>query len=74
MKLLNASDEAYFQKILKTYEQEFGKDKVIIIYPNYYTRNVDPKDHFPSKVESWDLSAVGLRVENFTANFTLMVT
>ena len=70
---LKASDENLFAQTLRSYMQEFGPDKVIIVFPLSWHKKIDVKRYSPCRVETWDLTAVGLRVENCSANFTMLV-
>ena len=70
----NSQDETLFRKNILTYQQEFGKDKVILLFPEKWAKTIDPKDYFPMKVESWEINGIGLRTTNCTANWTLLLT
>ena len=71
---LKPQDEELFNKNLKTYEQEFGKENLVIVFPQAWSKNLDLKIFAPTKVEAWELNAVGIRVSNCSANFTLLIT
>ncbi len=68
------ADEALFMKNITTYQQEFGKDKVILIFPEKWAKTIDPKAYLPMKVESWELNAAGIKAANCSANFTILLT
>lgn len=70
---LAASDERLFLQTLAAYEQEFGVERIVAIFPYSWAKKIDPAKFHPIKCETWDLNGVGIRVNNCTANFTLLV-
>ncbi len=67
-------DEALFLKNITTYQQEFGKDKVVLLFPEKWAKTLDPKNYLPMKIESWELNGIGIRASNCSANWTLLLT
>ncbi len=75
---LDPSHERVFYDTMATYGEEFGADKVIVIFPKRWSKRLDPEAFKPMKLQTWELPAVGLRVHSVgrrcTAQFTMVVT
>jgi hypothetical protein len=67
------SQERIFYKTLSCYEQEFGAEKITIIFPKSWTSKMDLSVFLPIKVKVWDSDILGIRVDGITAVYNQVV-
>ena len=68
---LSEQQEFTFYKVLTSYEEEFGIDKLVILIPPSWVGSVDMLIFSSIEIRVWAADAVGIRVKNASAKFIM---
>lgn len=63
-------EERKFNSILTAYEQEFGADNIIIIFPERLSYILKPSAFKPFTIRTWKNNYIMIKSDKYSANYT----
>jgi hypothetical protein len=56
------NSEEEFHALLQTYKEEYGSDRLLVLFPKQILKKLDVSKFKPIEIKSWEAPMIGIRV------------